>query len=527
MRPISKFPCRPDLGRALLPFPSPYRVLRQIAGLRFGFLLLAVIGLLAACTTANPPPTYTPWSTYTPYPTDAPASTPTLPPPPTPATTEQVGVIVNEPAAAPGYTLFSRSPGNAYYLIDLQGRVVQQWQLGEGQSRFARLRENGNLLAMGYGNRYNDGVRELNPQGELVWQYRLPGQHHDFLPLPNGNILLIRVKIKSAAEAIALGADPKYVSYRGVSGTWLVEVKPTLPEGGEIGWEWSVWDHIIQDFDPEKPNYGVVADHPELVDLNYRPAPAVELAHRTWMHANSVAYHPELDQIMLSVRHFSELWIIDRSTTTAEAASHRGGRSGQGGDLLYRWGNPRAWQAGTAADQQFFFQHDAHWIPPGLPGAGNVLVFNNGHEFEGFERGYSSLDELVLPREGYNYRRSPGLPYEPTQPEWTFTSPNDFYSPIFGSLQRLPNGNTLFSHGKLGIIWEITPAGRTVWKYISPVLEGGRVRQGDLLTSYNPRNLRTGFGNEVYRAYRYSPGFPGLSHLDLTPGEVLELPANP
>ena len=74
---------------------------------------------------------------------------------------------------------------------------------------------------------------------------------------------------------------------------------------------------------------------------------------------NSVAYHPELDQIVLSVLGFSEIWIIDHGTTTAEAAGHTGGRSGKGGDLLYRWGNPRAYRAGSAVDQS-----SSHSTPP-------------------------------------------------------------------------------------------------------------------------------------------------------------------
>jgi hypothetical protein len=47
-------------------------------------------------------------------------------------------------------------------------------------------------------------------------------------------------------------------------------------------------------------------------------------------HINSVAYNPELDQIMLSVREYCEVWIIDHGTTTAEAASHKGGKRGKG-----------------------------------------------------------------------------------------------------------------------------------------------------------------------------------------------------
>src|SRR5207237_3318095 len=112
-----------------------------------------------------------------------------------------------------------------------------------------------------------------------------------------------------------------------------------------------------------------------------------------WTHINAVAYHPEFDQIMVSVHGFSEFWILDHGTTTAEAAGHKGGKYGKGGDLLYRWGNPQAYRAGKAADQQLFGQHNAHWIPKGLGGAGHVLVFNNGLGRK--DGSYSSVDEII------------------------------------------------------------------------------------------------------------------------------------
>ena len=436
-----------------------------------------------------------------------------------PRPTATLGVIVNEPEAAPGYTLFGTRAGDFYYLIDRQGRLVQQWPAARGAT-LAKLLENGNLLISGYGNPGHDGVREIDPEGKVVWRYSFPGSHHDFLPLPNGNALLLVNQPKSNGEVIDLGGNPEHIGNKGYLGTHLVEVRPTTPEGGEVVWEWSAWDHIIQDFDPEKPNYGVVADHPELIDLNY-PFNAIQdgaALMGNWQHSNALAYHPKLEQIMVSVRHFGEIWIIDRSTTTAEAAGHSGGKGGKGGDLLYRWGNPRAWQMGTAADQQLFGPHNAHWIEPGLPGAGNVLVFNNGWEPE-LRRGYSSVDELRLPAEGYNYQREPGKPYGPERLEWTFhdVAPADFYSGPMGSAQRLPNGNTLFCYSRLGIIWEVTPAGRTVWKYVNPALVEGPARQGELIgRSHN---------NRVYRAYHYPPDYPGLDKLDLTPGEPIELPA--
>ena len=542
---------RARVAALILITPPPPRLLGRAAMLRRGFLLLGVMGLVvAACAgpmaTATPQPTYTPYPTatpfptptpqptYTPYPTATPFPTPTpqptytpyptptpVPTPtPAPRPTATLGVLVNAAEAAPGYTLFNTHSGDAYYLIDRQGRVAQQWP-APGGANLAKLLENGNLLTGGYGNRMRNGIREIDLEGKVVWQYRFPSWTHDFLLLPNGNALLLGEQLKSNGEVIALGGDPKYIGNQGWRGTHLVEVRPTPPEGGEVVWEWSAWDHIIQDFDPEKPNYGVVADHPELIDLNY-PQNRTGLPYGDWQHTNSLAYHPELEQIMVSVRHFSEIWIIDRSTTTEEAAGHSGGNSGKGGDLLYRWGNPRAWQMGTVADQQLWGLHNAHWIEPGLPGAGNVLVFNNGWEFGEFRRGYSSVDELTLPAAGYNYQREPGKPYGPERPEWTFhdVAPADFYSGNMGCAQRLPNGNTLFCYSRLGIIWEVTPAGKTVWKYLNPaLLPGGPARQGELIGRH--------VNNPVYRAYHYPPDYPGLDKLDLTPGEPIELPALP
>src|SRR5262249_6594816 len=152
-----------------------------------------------------------------------------------------------------------------------------------------------------------------------------------------------------------------------------------------------------------KASFGDVAAHPELIDLNFGEATIAAMVAKPeelkklqaigyvgaagrratrpqtdWLHINAVAYNAELDQIMLSVYEFSELWIIDHSTKMAESASHKGGRHGKGGDLLYRWGNPRSYRAGTVKDQKLFGQHNTHWIDKGLPGEGHVLIFNNG-----------------------------------------------------------------------------------------------------------------------------------------------------
>jgi hypothetical protein len=168
-----------------------------------------------------------------------------------------------------------------------------------------------------------------------------------------------------------------------------------------------------------------------------------------------------LDQILLSVRNFSEMWVIDHSTTTAEAAGHSGGNSGMGGDLLYRWGNPQAYDAGGSGDQQLFVQHDAQWIPEGTPGAGNILVFNNG---QGRPDGdYSSVDGIVPPVDGAgNYTG-----YGPAAPTWSYvaSTPGDFYARNISGTQRLPDSDTLICDGPAARFFQVDAAGEVVWEY--------------------------------------------------------------
>ena len=447
-----------------------------------------IIASLAACSGSaapTPAPTLTP--TAPPVIVPTPASTPI--PSPAPTATPRTGLLLNETGSFKGYTLFSPASERYVYLIDNQGYAAHRRPSGEN---LARLLDNGNVLT--------DGNQEVDPEGNVVWKFRFP-QHHDLLKLPNGNVLILSKAFVSFEEAIALGANPDSISCSPaqVRGARVVEARPTGPDSAEIVWEWSVFDHLVQDFDPEKPNYGVVADHPERIDLNFALAEApCEIDGALWTHANALDYHAESDQIMVTVRRFSEIWIIDHSATRDEAAGSAGGAAGKGGDLLYRWGNPRAYGAGTPADQRLFFPHAGHWIPEGSPGAGNVLIFNNGDEYPGFERGYSSADEFALPYDGYNYRLDAGSAYAPNEIIWTYAAdpPESLYAILGSNAQRLPNGNTLITDAPAGRVFEVTREGKTVWDFAHPL------RSED---------------DNVYRAYRYPLDHPGLRGLDLTP----------
>ncbi len=417
----------------------------------------------------------------------------------------KVGLIVNDAKATPGYTLINSLFSTNTYLIDNRGRVINTWKSDCNSGLGNYLLENGNLLRPGQAKNqaFQAGgaggrIQEFTWDGKIVWDFTLSTEthlaHHDVCRLPNGNVLTIVWERKTAKEAIAAGRRPETIGDSQLMADSIVEIQPTGATTGKIVWEWHAWDHLIQDFDSTKQNHGDVGAHPELIDLNFgegtiaamiaKPEELDKLrsigyiggagrkaapVRADWTHVNSVAYNADLDQIMLSVHEFGEIWIIDHSTTTSESASHKGGKYGKGGDLLYRWGNPRAYCAGTVKDQKLFGQHNAQWIPKKHPGAGHILVFNNGMRRTG--GAYSSVDELALPVDAKGqYEYESGKAFGPDKVVWSYVAKKrtDFYSSFISGTQRLANGNTLICSGANGTIFEVTPENEIVWKYINP-----------------------------------------------------------
>jgi Arylsulfotransferase (ASST) len=374
-----------------------------------------------------------------------------------------------------GQILFSPMDSGATYLISASGVVNHTWSSTYLPGEAVRWLGDGTILRTiktgfsGGGGGSGGGVQKVSWDGTIEWDFRYDtdGQmtHHDILPLSNGNVLMIAWETKTRQEAIDAGRNPDYISSSGFMPDHIIEVQPTGPTSGDIVWEWHVWDHLIQDYDFSKLNYGVVADHPELVNVNY----ANDLmSMNDWLHTNSVDYNPQFDQILLSVHNFNEIWVIDHSTTTAEAAGHSGGNSGKGGDLLYRWGNPAAYRAGDSSDQKFYGQHDATWIKPGCPGEGNILVFNNGAGRPG--GWYSTVDEIIPPVDASgNYYLESGSSYGPEMQTWMYTAdpPQSFIAGVISGAERLTNGDTLICDGVAGRFFEVTPTGTTVWEYVN------------------------------------------------------------
>ena len=395
-----------------------------------------------------------------------------------------------------GYTLIAPEYHTDAYLLNNEKEIVHTWQTNQIQALGTYLLEDGHLIRTCFpkvnntkflGGGRTGRVERWDWDSNLIWEFEYSTDnyclHHDIEVLPNGNILMVAWELHTKNEVIAAGGDPNLILTDELWSDVIIEVEPTGSSGGNIVWEWHVWDHIIQDYDSSKANYGVIRNHPGLINVNYGGRGI------DWNHINSIDYHPGLDQILISSCCQSEIWVIDHSTTTPESAGHSGGRYGRGGDVLYRWGNPEAYDHGTIDDRMLYNQHDASWITSGNPGEGNILVFNNGVNRP--EGRYSSVEEIIPPlTNNGHYRYQQDVSYGPDSVEWSY-SDGEMYSTILSSAQRLPNGNTLICDGAKGRIMEVTYDKDLIWDYTNLI----------------------GFKNNVFKAIRYSLDYPGVSNL--------------
>ena len=431
-----------------------------------------------------------------------------------------VGVLVHTEAAYEGYTLFSPVHTPSVYLMDNEGRIIHAWEIeGTGAALEAHLLDNGHLVVVA-GPRTSPpdkvinmgSIREYTWDNAFIQEYHFDGvqthQHHAIDILPNGNILAIAWNKRTANEAAAMGLKPPFSAILENRPLYVDIIAEIDLSANEVVWRWDTWDHLAQDFDVDLPHYGPIDQHPQRIDINYQPRMLREPRRlvRDWMHTNAVNYHPKLDQIIISVRHFNELWIVDHSASTTEAA-------GPAGDLLWRWGNPAAYPQGDpVANRQLFLQHDVQWIADGLPGAGNILIFNNQHISADGEK-YSSVLELkppLRPDGSYDWGQEAEI-------VWTYAA-DGFYSSALSGAQRLPNGNTLITEGRHGRLIEVSADGEVVWEFVNPASRRGLTKQGD---PPNPQGIDTHQRNSLFRVHKYPPDHPAFAGRDMTPGDRL------
>lgn len=419
-----------------------------------------------------------------------------------------------------GYILFSPVASKNVFLINKCGKLAHQWNTNHTPGQSAFLLENGDLIRAGLAISpfYNIGgkggfLERFNWNNELVWSYKLSDYdnclHHDFKVLPNGNILaLVWSEIRPLSNVVEMGRNPDFLTTY-IFTERIIEIKPIGIDSATVVWEWNLADHLIQDFDSTKSNFGKVNEHPELVDINFNPNKMPN-----WVHLNSIDYNEELDQILLSAHEYNEIWIIDHSTNTAEAKGHTGGNADKGGDLLFRWGNPAAYKRGDIGNQYFFGQHNPQWIKSGYKNAGKIMLFNNGLNRP--NPTFSSIDIIapIFDTALQAYRLSNNQSYFPDTLFWRYKDPipENFYSYYISGVQPLKNGSYLICSGAGGLFFEIDSLNNKTWQYTNPVNNFGVFTQGD-----------SAFNNGVFRCTYYAEDFVGFLDKDINLNDEIEL----
>lgn len=448
-----------------------------------------------------------------------------------------------------GYVMFVVNNSASTYLVNRKGEVVKEWKGNYGVLG-AYLGDDGSLIQNAVdpdfpvfaGGGESGRIQKITWDNKIVWDFEYANEdhhvHHDFAVMPNGHVLAIAWEARSADNALAAGRKPEMIPKAGLWPDKIVEIEPQGKYGANIVWEWHVWDHLIQDFDSKKANYGKPADHPELLDFNVgKPVPPaitqdsmdiLQAQGRVFWrnqtadnrgsevyHFNAIKYNAALDQIVFSSPNLSEIFIIDHSTTTKEAATHSGGRLGKGGDFLYRWGNAQNYHRGDSTTQQLFGQHDVRWIEEGKTGAGNLTVFNNNvpGKVNSDSTNYSAVYELTPPvdQKG-NYVIEKDKPFGPEQPTWKYMAADtlSFFSGFISGAHRMKNGNTFINEGAKARFFEVTPDGKIVWEYISPFRGEIRKPNGDPISPFP-------FAYMEFRATFIPADHPGLTGRKLEP----------
>jgi hypothetical protein len=276
-----------------------------------------------------------------------------------------------------------------------------------------------------------------------------------------------------------------------------------LFRSGKIIWEWICSDHFDEmGFSEEAKN--ILARNPNMLTRGILGGTGLSIG--DWMHINSIStlgpnkwhdagdkrFHP--DNIIWDGRQTNIIAITDKKT----------------GKIVWQIGPDYYATPGLKKLRWIIGQHHAHMIPKGLPGEGNILVFDNG----GWA-GYGAPNPGSL--RGLNnalrdYSRV--LEFNPITLEtvWRYTARESgyvpvvedykFYSGFISAAQRLPNGNTLITEGTDGRLFEVTSKHEIVWEYISP---------------YFGKNKNH---NMVYRAYRVP--YDWVPQID--PPDEIEIP---
>ena len=397
----------------------------------------------------------------------------------------QDGILYNSDMSQEGYVLCTHDFNT--FLIDQCGQIVNTWSAWNIDYH-AKLTDEGNIYYLDNGKIYE---RDWEDNIVVEIEHNVTGLRlvYDIVKMKNGNYLVNCRWSISSSEIEELGWDENLGGFNLIDG--IVEINPE----GEVVWSWNIKEHTVQDQIEDATNFGSVEDNPQL--MNIRAISDFDWKFGEAFMFNGIDYNEELDLILISVRKMSEFIIIDHSTTTEEAASNIGGDYDKGGDILYRWGNPKNYQPNTIVERQLFYQHNPNWIKYG-DHEGSIIVFNNG-----LSTNTGSSVIIVNPDtdDDGNFIMIDST-FSPTTPERKIDS-EKFDSKSSGytsGAKVMENGNIYITSGNWDQFIEITPDDEIAWNY---KLEGNRY---------------------TYRTEKYPPSHPGLADKDFSVEGTIESP---
>lgn len=396
------------------------------------------------------------------------------------------GVTIYKPDKAYNcFVLFDGRDARAH-LIDMNGNNARIWNhlgfpaeminpaINKGKRGHVFVHQKGEELFA------NKTLLELDWDGNVVWEWgdKAPGgnanQNHDLARLPNGNTLIVSyIEVKSDDESRARRRQCIY------------EVAPE----GQIVWTWIPAEHA-DEFGYSEEVLALIRARGSQLGMNDMDP----LGPNKWYRAGDERFHP--DNVLVGESHIA---IIDKKTSKVV------------------WVMPRDYP-GMDESLKWVFNpsnHDAHMIPDGLPGGGNILVFDN-HGSALFPPAYGSM-----------WQANPSsriLEIDPIKKQlvWEYTAEHsllplwEFHSSFISSARRLPNGNTLINEGMRGRMFQVTSEGEIVWEYVSPYY--GKMGFGEW--------KRAARANWVFRAqpipYDWVPEGTSHSENPVTPPNVSE-----
>ena len=387
-----------------------------------------------------------------------------------------------------GFTVLSPLATQAVLVIDMNGTVVKRWEgFNNSAGGPARVFPGGVVMAAGGARPPHQESLELTRRdfaGNVLWRFAeneqiktregatisSARQHHDWQldTFPAGYYAPEGTPAFDGATTLLLThtnrTQPKVADVM-LEDDRIIELSPA----GKVTWEWVASDHIDE--------LGFAADARAVI----KTAAAFNKARGSydWLHVNSATYLGPNRWFDAGDARFAPNHVIISSREASLLAI-----VGRDGSIVWRMGPDFSQSNELRAIRQMVGQHHAHFIPKGLPGAGNLLVFDNGGS-----SGYGFANPLALDGRGAFARAtSRVLEINPVTLElvWSYTNPRFFSTNISGA-QRLPNGNTLVTAGAGGRMFEVTRDGAIVWEYMFPLFSGP-----------NPATA----ANAVYRAYR-------------------------